>query len=358
MCVAEQTGWRNGTLIHLPPLLVFLPHISPYPYPVQWWEYFIIVAIVVAFSVVMEAYVNELLVRNFMAALRWVSGMTMPERQSKEGDTVLSVVQSIIHDLTYADVTSATGLVEAGLSSMTTIIFVSEIKKFYKTLKLTVRDVSQSETVGELVDLIEGRMMESAARPELALGKRTAVGAPNDMKKREESSDFAERSLDGGASHASSHLLAAHQGVSARSGEDATHACSLLRIFLIFCWQQLMLFCAGAGMDGMAHNRRSSIRPRRASIVLGEPGGYNESRRRRPSARSTSISSGSATAYRSNSAAGLTFRMQTPNETNNTSRRRISSRSGMGHRASILSTASSRHGGLPNRGISSRLVVP
>ncbi|CAB9511065.1 7a-methyl-1,5-dioxo-octahydro-1H-inden-4-yl [Seminavis robusta] len=171
---------------------------SPYPYPVAFWEFFIVAAIVVALSVVMEAYVNELLVANFSAALDWMTGSDGLRISSKDGESVLSVVQSIIRELTYAEVTAQTGLTEAGLSSMTTIILVSEIKKVYKTLKLTVRDVINSDTVGELVDVIEGRMKESASRPELALGKRTGVVAPKALKKMmEESMEFAEAEGEG-----------------------------------------------------------------------------------------------------------------------------------------------------------------
>jgi Phosphopantetheine attachment site len=184
---AALVGWLNVTLAPLTFQIYRCNSISPYPYPVQWWEFIIVVVIVIAFSVVMEAYVNELLVRNFIAAVRWTTGSGM-RRRSKEGESVLSVVQSIIRELTFAEVTPKTSLAEAGLSSMTTVIFVSEIKKVYKTLKLTTRDVSQSETVTELVDVIDGRMLESATRPELALGKRTAVGAPKAMKKTRQES--------------------------------------------------------------------------------------------------------------------------------------------------------------------------
>jgi Phosphopantetheine attachment site len=239
----ELVGWRNSSL---PPLTLQIVSCypirkSPYPFPVQWWEYFIVVVLVVAFSVVMEAYVNEILVSNFTAAVHWTTGSGM-RRRSTAGESVLHVVQLIIRELTFAEVTPKTSLTEAGLSSMTNIIFVSEIKKVYKTLKLTIRDVIQSDTVAELVDVIEGRMMESAARPELALGKRTAVGAPKATKKtREErnmqssiqaaAADTTGASVEDGR-RGSFPFLSSNRSSSTRSGVYQRH---------IFCWLDLPL---------------------------------------------------------------------------------------------------------------------
>ena len=124
---------------------------------------------------------NEFLVSTFFGFLTVVTGGGF-KRKPKDGESVLEVVQSIVKEMTYADVDRNTTLSEAGLSSMTTIVLVSEIKKVYKVLKLSVRDVINSDTVGDLVKLIEGRMKESAARPELALGKRTGVLAPKTLK--------------------------------------------------------------------------------------------------------------------------------------------------------------------------------
>jgi acyl carrier protein len=65
-----------------------------------------------------------------------------------------SVIAEVMH---HASVTSDMGLVEVGLGSMTTIIVVSELKKVYK-IQLSVRDCFDSETVGDLVALIEARL--------------------------------------------------------------------------------------------------------------------------------------------------------------------------------------------------------
>lgn len=125
----------------------------------------------IAFSVFMEAYANE-----FLVAI-W-SAITGCGKKKSEKESILAVVQSIFRDLTCADVTMETSLKEAGLTSMTTVVFVSEIQKVYKTLRLTPRDVTNCDTVGDLVHVMAGRLKESANRPELALGRRTGVVAP------------------------------------------------------------------------------------------------------------------------------------------------------------------------------------
>jgi acyl carrier protein len=308
---------------------------------VQWWEFFIVILIVVAFSVVMEAYVNEVVVRSFMALVRWTTGSGM-RRRSREGESVLNAVQSIIRELTFAEVTPKTSLREAGLSSMMTVILVSEIKKVFKTLKLTSRDVSQSDNVAELVDVIEGRLLESATRPELALGKRTAVGAPKAMKKmtREESKQGrvqAAPDTGGGADDGrlgSSPFGSSNRGSSRRPGVYQTLAWSLLVPVVFACTNDSKLFCC-LGLDVVGNNetRKSSMtstRSRRAAFLLNETAGFNEGRRH---------GGLSVTARQSNGASRISFKIQGPNEPN-TPRRRASTRSTVGHRLSMAAVAS------------------
>lgn len=220
--------------------------------------------LVVAFSVFMEAYANEFLVSNFAALLSWLTGGGL-KRRRKEGESVLQVIQSIIIELTYAESDRDTTLTEVGLSSMTTVILVSEIKKVYKTLKLTVRDVINSETVGELVDVIEGRMKESAARPELSLGKRTSVVAPKALKNI---------MMDGGAT---SYYRVADDGLSQNSGRRSRRT-RTARMSLAL--NRISILTDISHDDGPDSRRRSSIgaRSRRASFVL-------DSGTRRPSNR-------------------------------------------------------------------------
>lgn len=150
------------------------PDFSPYPFPVTGWEFFIVLFLTIALSMFMEAYVNEWLVRNSVLLMRLIVGGSK-QQETQGSESVLDTVVGIIADLTYADVNEDTNLSETGLSSMTTILLVGEIKKRYKSLSLSVRDCANAESVGDLVKLIEGRLDEANVRPELSLQRSSML---------------------------------------------------------------------------------------------------------------------------------------------------------------------------------------
>ena len=123
----------------------------------------------------METYVNEWLIRSFSFMIKGVC-RGQENTESVEGKTTEAVIISTLSKLTYSDmITGDTSLSEAGLSSMTTIIFVGELKKVYGGLRLSARDCGGTVTVAELTQLIEERTKESKYRPELALTNQTSV---------------------------------------------------------------------------------------------------------------------------------------------------------------------------------------
>lgn len=147
---------------------------SPYPIPVRTWEFPIVIGIIILFSVLMETYVNEWLIRTFSFMMRGLCA-TNENTDTLGGDTP-SIIISILSKLTYSDmITKETSLSEAGLSSMTTIMLVGELKKYFGGLRISARDCAGSVTVFELGQLIDERMKESKFRPELALTNRTTV---------------------------------------------------------------------------------------------------------------------------------------------------------------------------------------
>ena len=122
----------------------------------------------------METYVNEWLIRVFSFMIKGLCARD-ENTDSLEGDT-MSILISILSRLTYSDmITKETSLSEAGLSSMTTIMLVGELKKHFGGLRISARDCAGSVTVFELGLLVEERMKESKFRPELALTNRTTV---------------------------------------------------------------------------------------------------------------------------------------------------------------------------------------
>lgn len=124
----------------------------------------------------MEKHVNELLIRAFVFILNTLSGTDTVARGINTQETIEEAVIRIISELTYSDmIKRETTLSEAGLSSMTTIVLVGELKKILSGLRLSARDCSGSISVGDLVELINGRINESKTHPDLALTNRTSV---------------------------------------------------------------------------------------------------------------------------------------------------------------------------------------
>ena len=112
----------------------------------------------------METYANELLIRGFRFVLNKIL-KTIPREVSAEATTE-DVLIHIISELTYSNrVTGKTTLSETGLSSMTTIVLVGELKKNFSGLRLSVRDCSGSVTISDLAQLISERVNQSKVHP-------------------------------------------------------------------------------------------------------------------------------------------------------------------------------------------------
>lgn len=153
---------------------------SPYPIPVEPWEFPIVIVIIIIFSVIMETYMNELLIRTFVFVLNKISRAVPVATNMNVDETTEEVLIRIISELTYSNtITKETTLSEAGLSSMTTIVLVGELKKNLSGLRLSARDCHGYVSVSDLADLINGRIKESKVRPDLALTNRTSVYLPD-----------------------------------------------------------------------------------------------------------------------------------------------------------------------------------
>ena len=103
---------------------------------------------------------NEWLIRFFVFLLNKIS-KTVPREVNTEGTTE-EVLIRIIKELTYSDrISEQTTLSEAGLSSMTTMVFVGELKKNFRGLRLSVRDCVGSISIAELAKLINERHQDT-----------------------------------------------------------------------------------------------------------------------------------------------------------------------------------------------------
>mmetsp|Transcript_6955 Transcript_6955/g.9964 ORF Transcript_6955/g.9964 Transcript_6955/m.9964 type:complete len:973 (+) Transcript_6955:336-3254(+) len=131
---------------------------SPYATPVPWWEFFIIAFITIAFSVFVEVFVNGWIVKHSTAFTRTILCL---KEEKVEGKNVGETIVSVIKNITGMEVFEDTNLLDTGLSSMTTLLLVSDLVKIYPTLKLTARDVFGAKTVKGLIDVVEEHLKES-----------------------------------------------------------------------------------------------------------------------------------------------------------------------------------------------------
>jgi hypothetical protein len=106
---------------------------SPEPFPVRGWEVPIVMGIVIGLSVLMETFVNEWLVSQCASLLNcWAKSAHHDDSLSRSvSDTVCALLADVLN---HPSVTSDMGLVEVGMSSMTTIIVVSTRRRLVTLL--------------------------------------------------------------------------------------------------------------------------------------------------------------------------------------------------------------------------------
>lgn len=131
---------------------------SPYPTPVPWWEFFIIAFLTMALAVFLEVFINGWLVNYSTTLTRTV--LCLKEKKA-EGDNVSETIISVIKNITGMEVAEDTNLLDTGLSSMTTLLLISDLVQIYPTLKLGARDVFGAKTVKGLVDIVEEHLKDA-----------------------------------------------------------------------------------------------------------------------------------------------------------------------------------------------------
>lgn len=140
---------------------------SPLPTPVPYWEFFIVLFITVGLSLVLEHKVNTHLVTWFANLAQRFCGKDTFIIHGIMDEDVESVVKSVIADVTGVDPMSikpSSTLMETGCSSMTCPIILSKMKRHYKFLSLSYRDLFQVETIEDLAKLVKRRLEKVATR--------------------------------------------------------------------------------------------------------------------------------------------------------------------------------------------------
>uniref|UniRef100_A0A7S2KTU2 Carrier domain-containing protein n=1 Tax=Leptocylindrus danicus TaxID=163516 RepID=A0A7S2KTU2_9STRA len=134
---------------------------SPKYCPIDIWEFFILLFLTVALSVILEFHLNSVLVEWSALLVQKLTGKDSLVI-GKEA-TVTEVLIQIIGSITGgSDVDASSSLLESGLSSITSLVLIAKIKQHYKSLVLTSRDIFEVETVGEFSALIADRLNQTA----------------------------------------------------------------------------------------------------------------------------------------------------------------------------------------------------
>ena len=142
---------------------------SPLAIPVGVGETMIVLAITVALSIILEFRVNPILVETCTLLAERLTGKD--DSGNDPSGSTLNIVKMIISDITSADVREESSLAESGLSSITTLILVTKLKKHYKLLTITARDLLRMQTVGELVDFINSALKKTAHHGGFEIGQ-------------------------------------------------------------------------------------------------------------------------------------------------------------------------------------------
>jgi len=126
---------------------------SPKPCPVEWYEYFYVVGLVVIFSTLMtriEPIVGD--------ALLFLKGLVIRSNDEEEEDTS-QIVCDIIQGMTGIEIELDWTLEECGLASVGLPVLVGLLNKNFsrksKALTITVADLIDVETVHDMVDVID-----------------------------------------------------------------------------------------------------------------------------------------------------------------------------------------------------------
>eukprot|EP00986_Skeletonema_menzelii_P004528 scaffold1545_cov124-Skeletonema_menzelii.AAC.11 len=126
---------------------------SPAPCPVEWYEYFYVVGLVVAFSRLMNAL--EPLVSDGLSNLK---GIFVKAEESDDEDTA-KLLAEIIEGMTGIEPLMDYTLEECGLASIGVPVLVNLLNKNFSTkrrrLNVTASDLVEAKTIGDMVEVVD-----------------------------------------------------------------------------------------------------------------------------------------------------------------------------------------------------------
>jgi len=128
---------------------------SPGPCPVEWYEYFYVVALVVCFSRFMDSQFMPFMSELYARARVFVKG----EDDEEEDEDIVEVLCNIIEKMTGIEPESDSTLEECGLASVGIPIMVALLNKTFSTkgkvLGITATDLVGAKTISDMAEKVE-----------------------------------------------------------------------------------------------------------------------------------------------------------------------------------------------------------
>jgi hypothetical protein len=127
---------------------------SPGPCPVEWYEYFYVVALVVCFSRFMD---NQFM--PFMSELYARAKIFVKGEDDKEDEDIVEVLCNIIEKMTGIEPESDSTLEECGLASVGIPVMVALLNKTFsrkgKVLGITATDLVGAKTISDMAEKVD-----------------------------------------------------------------------------------------------------------------------------------------------------------------------------------------------------------
>ena len=155
---------------------------SPYPTPINMWEFPIVAFIVISVAIVMERYVNGVLTECCASICSGISRIIFCEEKiygNQEYNTSISeleLVKMVVKSITRSEVSEETNLNDAGINSMMSAILINMLNQKLpcNCRKLTVVDLRRLETVGDVAQFV------SIEKIDVQSGRKTVSSKDSD----------------------------------------------------------------------------------------------------------------------------------------------------------------------------------
>lgn len=141
---------------------------SPQPVPVEWYEYFYVVGLVVLFSKLAQP-IEPLLRRGFTLAINFMKGVNATSQPAK--DTTAEILQ-VVQRVTGMEAKPEWNLEECGLASLGIVQFTNTLETEFSTpthkIKLSASDIMSALDIREIASIVDTARLKVEPQPSTA----------------------------------------------------------------------------------------------------------------------------------------------------------------------------------------------